>query len=260
MKIGIIGSGNVATHLALAFHEYGISISFVFSRKMKNAVDLANRIGATPIDKLSNLNKKVDLLIIAVKDDVIEKVADAIPLSFSRNKHIFHTSGSVPSTALAKHPHFGVFYPLQTFSKDKELDLQQVPFCIHGNDSKTIQLGLKLAKKLSQTVYTIDDEQRKYLHVAAVFANNFVNHLNGSALEICRENNIPVSLLFPLMKETLNKALLTDPFSVQTGPAKRNDEQVMKNHETLLEDSPEKEILYKLISKLIIQSSKELEK
>lgn len=251
MKIGIIGAGNVATHLALAFQKLGYSIPFIFSRRLSNAEDLAKRLGALAINRLEEFPRQFDVLIIAIKDDAIEKVAKQIPEELTQGKFVFHTSGSIPSKVLNTHSNHGVFYPLQTFSKDKALDLSEVPFCIYGNNSDATKIGLDLAKKLSDSVYEIDDEQRAYLHIAAVFANNFVNHINGEALDICKEKNIPSALLFPLMKETLEKALSSNPFSVQTGPAIRGDEAVLQKQEGLLIESQSKLDLYQLLSSLI---------
>lgn len=163
---------------------------------------------------------------------------------------VVHTSGSVTLKALDSCKRAGVFYPLQTFSKNKELDYSQIPFCLEANNPSDLQLLKKMANSISGKAYEITSEQRKKLHLSAVFVCNFVNHLYSIGEEICRENNIPFEILQPLIKETADKVKDSSPSEVQTGPAIRNDRSTIDAHLKLLSSSENKEI-YQLITTAI---------
>jgi predicted short-subunit dehydrogenase-like oxidoreductase (DUF2520 family) len=252
MKIAVLGSGNVATHLSKALIKAGHQVLQVWSRKTENAVNLASEIGANPISDVSEINDDVDFVVIAVSDDAIESVAANIPNK--GNRLIIHTSGTTSIDVLQKFAnHFGVLYPLQTFSKSSEIDFSQVPLFIEANSVATLELLNKLGYMLSTKVYPADSETRASLHISAVFACNFTNHLYTIAQQILKEKGLSFDLLRPLIKETVDKVLLNSPFEAQTGPAKRNDTLIINKHVELLNLHPRWQDIYQLISQDIVK-------
>jgi predicted short-subunit dehydrogenase-like oxidoreductase (DUF2520 family) len=252
IRVSIIGSGNVAQHLIVAFSKTtDIELVQVFARKDEALAHLIN-----PDKIYTNFNDIIaaDLFIIAITDDAINDVSAAIPFS---NELVVHTSGSVSIAAIDNKNRQGVFYPLQTFSKSKEVDFKTIPICIETKNEKDFQILEKVAKSISNTVYKINSEQRKALHIAAVFVCNFVNHLYQIGNDICIENDLPFDILKPLIQETANKILTLSPNQAQTGPAKRKDTQTLNAHLSFLSDENQKEI-YKLLTKSIIDNGKKL--
>jgi len=250
MRITIIGSGNVATHLAAAFKNAGHAIVQVYSRDLQNASLLAYHVRAEAIDNLDQINAETDLFIIAVKDDAIETVATALA---PYQKLIVHTSGATDLQVLLNHSQkAGVFYPLQTFSKTKEVDFNTVPICIEGADEHITSQLNELAYTVTQNVYRISSAERKTLHLAAVFACNFPNYLYYLAQQLLAEKQLPFDLLRPLILETAQKVKEYLPADVQTGPAVRNDEKTMTDHLQQLQEKPGLQQLYKLLSQGII--------
>jgi predicted short-subunit dehydrogenase-like oxidoreductase (DUF2520 family) len=251
MRITLIGSGNVATHFGAAFKNAGHRIVQVYSRNMQNAALLAYHIGAEAIDDLNNIDPNTDIFIISVSDDVIPHLAQQLA---KHNKLIVHTSGATDLyNILAFTDHAGVFYPLQTFSKTKEVDFLKVPLCIEGGDEAITQILKELAQSISNSVSEIDSTQRKTLHLAAVFACNFPNYLYHVAQEILADQRIDFNLIRPLILETAEKIQTNLPANVQTGPAIRNDQKTMDAHLALLQYEPEWAALYKLLSQGIIK-------
>lgn len=252
IRVSIIGSGNLAQHLIVAFSKTtDIELVQVFARKDAAVAHL------TSPDKIyTNFNDIIaaDLFIIAITDDAITEVAAAIPFS---NELVVHTSGSVSIDAIDNKNRPGVFYPLQTFSKSKEVDFKTIPICIETKNEKDFQILEKVAKSISNKVYKINSEQRKALHIAAVFVCNFVNYLYQIGNNICIENDLPFDILKPLIQETANKILTLSPNQAQTGPAKRKDTQTMNAHLSFLSDENQKEI-YKMLTKSIIDNGKKL--
>ncbi len=252
IRVSIIGSGNVAQHLIQAFSKStGIELVQVFARDKKSVSHLM------PIDKIiSDFGdlKPVDLTIIAVTDDVISELSAALPF---QNQFVTHTSGSFAMEALNNRNRRGVFYPLQTFSKSKEVDFKTIPICLEAENKNDFQTLETVAKSISDSVYQINSEQRKALHIAAVFASNFVNHLYQIGNDICIENNLSFDILKPLIQETANKILALSPNEAQTGPAKRKDTQTINAHLNFLTDGNQKEI-YRMLTKSIIDNGKKL--
>lgn len=252
IRVSIIGSGNLAQHLIVAFSKTtDIELVQVFARKDTAVAHL------TSPDKIyTNFNDIIgaDLFIITITDDAITEVSAAIPFS---NQLVVHTSGSVSIEAIDNKNRQGVFYPLQTFSKSKEVDFKTIPICIETKNEKDFQILEKVAKSISNTVYKINSEQRKALHIAAVFVCNFVNHLYQIGNDICIENDLPFDILKPLIQETANKILTLSPNQAQTGPAKRKDIQTINAHLNFLSDDNQKEI-YKMLTKSIIDNGKKL--
>ena len=252
ISISIIGSGNVAQHLITAFKSAaGIELKQVMVRQESR---LSHLLDANKIITDYNQLTQTDIIIIAVTDDVIAEVSNQIPFE---NQLVVHTSGSVSLDALSNKNRKGVFYPLQTFSKTKEVDFNVIPICLEAqndNDYKTLET---IAKSISDVVYRVNSEQRRALHVAAVFVSNFVNHLYQMGSEICTKNHLPFDILKPLIQETASKVLSLSPNEAQTGPAKRKDTQTINAHLAFLTDENQKEI-YKLLTKSIIDNGKKL--
>jgi predicted short-subunit dehydrogenase-like oxidoreductase (DUF2520 family) len=252
IRVSIIGSGNVAQHLIVAFSKTtDIELVQVFARKDKT---LAHMINPDKIYTDFNDIIAADLFIVAITDDAIAEVSAAIPFS---NELVVHTSGSVSIEAIDNKNRPGVFYPLQTFSKSKEVDFKTIPICIETKNEKDFQILEKVAKSISNTVYKINSEQRKALHIAAVFVCNFVNHLYQIGNDICIENDLPFDILKPLIQETANKILMLSPNQAQTGPAKRKDTQTINAHLSFLSDENQKEI-YKMLTKSINDNGNKL--
>ncbi|WP_114937180.1 Rossmann-like and DUF2520 domain-containing protein [Mucilaginibacter endophyticus] len=256
MNITIIGSGNVATHMAAAFKNAGHRIVQVYSRDIQHASLLAYHVGAEAIDNLADINSDTGLFVVSVKDDAIATIAEALS---AHQKLIVHTSGSTElSTLLAFTSNAGVFYPLQTFSKIKELDFRSVPLCLEAAND-TILADLKqLAFTISNNVYTVSSAQRRILHLAAVFACNFPNYLYSVAQDLLAQYQLEFDLLRPLILETAQKVLEQEPRNVQTGPAVRNDAGTMAAHMQLLSDMPMLQEVYTLLSQGIIKNNKGL--
>jgi len=248
--ISIIGSGNVATHLGQALHAKGLTIDTVWSRKLKRAKQLAAKIDAQPCSRLKQLTTTSDLFIIAIVDDAIRDMAIKLEKYISADAIVVHTSGSVNLTAIASSK-AGVFYPLQSFSIDRKVDIKKVPFCVNASNDRVEKLLLTLARKLSKNVYRINDEQRAVLHLAAVFSSNFSNHMYHLASNISVQNGVDFNILKPLILETAAKIVNKSPYDMQTGPARRDDQETINRHlKQLKSDKISKEI-YKLITKSI---------
>ncbi|GEP50957.1 hypothetical protein FNO01nite_16290 [Flavobacterium noncentrifugens] len=247
IKIAIIGSGNVAQHLISAFTESDrTEVVQVFSR---------SNFESDTIPVVHNLNElaAADLYIIAVSDDAIAEVSSQLPFE---NRLVAHTSGSVSIDALNAKNSKAVFYPLQTFSKNKATDFKVIPICIETESGSDFDLVQKTAKSISEKVFSISSEQRKSIHVSAVFVNNFVNHLYKIGNDICNEHGLPFEILQPLIRETSEKIMTLSPKDAQTGPAKRNDLQTINAHLDFLSDENQRNI-YKILTQSI-QNGKNL--
>lgn len=249
IKVSIIGSGNVATHLGKALKNSGATVLHIWSRNFENAQALAQTVGATAVKSVENIADDLsDLAIISVKDDAIPEVASALT---GRKGLVVHTSGAASLSDLSPLQNHGVFYPLQTFSKHKELDFRQVPICLEANNEINLQQLKLVAAALSEKVYIVPTEQRKILHLAAVFACNFPNYLFDVAQQLLAEHQLSFDIIRPLIAETANKAQTALPKDVQTGPAVRNDEQTMAKHKNLLQKKPDWVNIYQLLSEQI---------
>lgn len=251
IKVSIIGSGNVAQHLIQAFQlNSQIELVQVLARDLKNVAHQdSNRI-TSDYTQL----QEADLYIIAVSDGAITEVSSALPFE---NRLIAHTSGTVGLDGLNSKNRQAVFYPLQTFSKDKPIDFKSVPICLEAENENDLQILKQLAHSISNAVYEINSEQRKALHVAAVFVNNFTNYLYQLGNEICIENHVPFDILKPLILETAEKLLTLSPKEAQTGPAKRNDVSTIEAHESFLSNENQSTI-YKILTQSIQNHGKKL--
>lgn len=251
IKVVLLGSGNVASHLIKAMEVSDtIDLVQVFSRSEKS---IENLIESSKITTSFAELKEADIYVISVSDKAIEEVSNQIPFT---DKLVVHTSGTMGFDVMNSKNKRGVFYPLQTFSKSKEVDMKLVPFCIETEQEEDYNLVENLAKNLSNSVYKINGDQRKSLHISAVFVSNFVNHLYQIGNALCEENNVPFAILQPLIEETVNKIKTLSPSEAQTGPAIRFDEPTIKKHLEALENPIYKE-LYKQLT-LSIQNVKKL--
>ncbi len=252
LEIVIIGSGNVAQHLIKAFKKSRkIKVVQVFARNKEAISHLV-----VPSKITSNFNdlKEVSLYIIAVSDNAVVEVSSKIPFT---NKTVLHTSGSIAIADLDAKNIRGSFYPVQTFSKAKNVDFKKIPICIEIEQETMYKVLDIIAFSISDIVYKITSNQRKSLHIAAVFVSNFVNHMYQIGNEICTENKVSFEILKPLILETANKVMQLSPIDAQTGPAKRNDTQTINSHLNFLSDENQKEI-YKILTKSIIDNGKKL--
>jgi predicted short-subunit dehydrogenase-like oxidoreductase (DUF2520 family) len=252
IKITLIGSGNIAQHLIKAFDKSEtIEIAQVFSRKKETLASLVDFDKI--VDDFQDL-KEADLYIIAVTDNAIAEVSVQLPFI---NQLVVHTSGTASIETLDNKNRKGVFYPLQTFSKNKDVDFSIIPICLEAENTFDFRVLDTIAKSISKAVFPINSEQRKALHVAAVFVNNFTNHLYQIGQEICEENQVPFEILKPLIQETADKINTLSPIDAQTGPAKRNDSITIDAHLEYLTNENQKNI-YKILTQSIQNNGKEL--
>ncbi|WP_025743105.1 Rossmann-like and DUF2520 domain-containing protein [Aquimarina pacifica] len=245
IRVVLLGAGNVATHFYSAFYkEKTVEIIQCYNRKnIKLHPDQKEDLIITDLSDL----KEADVYILAIHDDAIKEIANLLPF---RNKFVVHTSGSVPIDVLGTNNRTGVLYPLQTFTKDTYVDFSTVPFCLEAENSNDLQTLKTLASSLSKKIFEISSAQRGILHVAAVFVNNFVNHMFAIGNDICKEHQVPFEILHPLILETAQKVSLTDPDSIQTGPAVRNDTKTIERHLNILKEKSQKNI-YQLLTTAI---------
>lgn len=256
IKVSIIGSGNVAQHLIMAFlktEETDGKIELV-QAYARNASALAHLLAFDKITTDLGLLKPADLYIIAITDNAIQTISNQLPF---KNKLVAHTSGTTEIDVLNDNNRKGVFYPLQTFSKTKEVDFKIIPICLESQNASDLHTLETVAKAISNATYILNSEQRKALHVAAVFVNNFVNHLYQLGNEVCIENQVPFKILKTLIAETANKILTLSPEEAQTGPAKREDQETINAHLAFIQDNNKKNI-YELLTQSIIAHGKKL--
>jgi len=244
-----IGAGNLATHLSKAFQDKGFGISQVYSRSEQSAKKMAGTISSEYTTSASEIDKTADIYIVALKDSAFDEVLSQINFE---NKLVVHCSGSLPLLVLEKYSeNIGVFYPLQTFSKDREVNFKEIPVFIESNTVKNDELLLQIARKISGSVTVIDSERRKMLHISAVFACNFVNYFYSVAADILKSTDIPFDVLKPLILETARKVQEMHPEKAQTGPAVRFDENIINSHLNELKAFDDYRQLYNTISKSI---------
>lgn len=252
-NITLIGAGNVATQLGLALVKSNHSIIQVYSKKRSSAAVLGKLLNCDFTNSVREINTTSDIYIVAIKDDVIEEISKTLALP---DKIIVHTSGSIAMEALKPiSKTYGVFYPLQTFSKSKNADFRTIPICLEASDIHTLKTLRALAKSISTNVQNINSEERKTIHLAAVFASNFSNHLYTIAAGILEQNNLSLDILKPLIEETALKIKNNHPAKMQTGPAIRGDKKIMDRHLKLLSHDKKLQDIYKLMSQSIIDLS-----
>ena len=245
IRVSIIGSGNVAFHLISALQKAdAIELVQVCARNKQNIESIV--ASEKIVSNVSDL-KPADVCIIAVSDDAIAKISASIPFE---NQLVAHTSGSIAMTELSSNNRRAVFYPLQTFTVQKAVDFSAIPICLETEMPEDYAMLDEVALAISKMTYEIDSQQRKALHVAAVFVNNFVNQLYQIGSEICSENKISFDILKPLIIETAAKIEMLTPLQAQTGPAKRKDDITIASHLEFLQDQNKKAI-YQLLTQTI---------
>ena len=256
MKIVLVGAGNLATCLGRALMTAQHEILQVYSRTIVSAEALADIVNGQAVNDLSLLTDAADLYILSLKDNVLEEIIPQV--CQGRGARVFiHTAGSMPLDCFKGFAeHYGVFYPMQTFSKSRAVDFHEIPVFLESNDEETRNIMASFARSLSDRVYYLETEKRKYLHLSAVWACNFVNHCYMMASDILQNHDIPFSVMLPLIDETARKVHELAPRDAQTGPAVRYDENVMSNHLAMLVDSPALQEIYKLMSKSIHEHHK----
>lgn len=252
MKVIFIGAGNVATHLSLALQQAGHSIVQIYSRSESSASTLACRLNTDWTTDINHIFGEADMYIFSLKDDVLQNIIKQLP---SNNNIWIHTSGSMPINIFQGYSNkYGAFYPLQTFSKVRKIDFTQVPCFIEANNKSTETVLLEVARQLSNHVHILNSEKRRFLHLAAVFACNFTNHMYVLAGKILENEAISWDVLLPLIDETAAKIHMLSPVEAQTGPAIRYDQSIIDKHLNLLSTHEMREI-YQLISKNIHKES-----
>ncbi|GET23594.1 Rossmann-like and DUF2520 domain-containing protein [Prolixibacter denitrificans] len=251
MDIVLIGAGNLATRLGLRLVECNHRIVQVYSRTEESAAALADKLNTVWTTHPGEISPEGQLYLVSVSDKALEELLTQINLG---GRLVAHTAGSLRMDVLKPFSaNFGVFYPLQTFSKSRELDFSQIPVCIEANNSENIDILRKLGTSIFNDVREIDSAQRRQLHLSAVFVCNFVNHLYAIGEELLSEKEIDFNILKPLIAETAAKALEFSPKEVQTGPAVRFDRNVIDRHMDMLKEHPQWNNIYKLLSESIHQ-------
>lgn len=233
MRIVVIGTGRLASNLVPALQKVGHEVRMVNSRT------------------LDGLPNEADAFVIAVKDDALESVARRV-VPGREELVFFHTAGSMPLSVFEGFAHhYGVFYPMQSFSKERQVDFTDVPLFLEGSDSVTMQTAHAMAESISRKVYELTTAERRYLHLAAVFACNFANHCYALSAKVLEQHGLPFDVMLPLIDETARKVHSMHPVPAQTGPAIRWDENVMSAQKALLDDEPEMQKIYELMSNSI---------
>jgi len=255
MRISFMGAGRVAHHLAHVLSQHHQIIQ-IYSRTLATAQTLATQVKATATTNITELSSEIDLVIIAVSDQAIASVISNVHQQLPKVL-IVHTSGSTDIEVLAQiHARAGVFYPLQTFSLEREINWSDTPIFVEAKSEDDLVLLAELANQLSTRVYSYTSAQRLSLHLAAVFACNFSNYCYDMAKQVVDAQHVDFSLLYPLILETANKVLNNDPKQMQTGPAMRGDQNILKMHEQMLQKAQREDLknIYQLMSQQILQS------
>ena len=248
MRIVLLGSGNVARHLfkvvqSLENHE-------IVQVVARNPESLAFFQKSTEVSQNFDDIAEADMYLLAVSDDAIARIAEKIN---RQDVLVVHTSGSTPLQLLPETLRRGVFYPLQTFSKNIEVDFKSVPLCLEAENEADYKVLEELAGQISKAVYRVNSNQRQQLHIAAVFVNNFVNHHLYIGQEICEEQQLPFEILKPLIRETVRKVEEISPFEAQTGPARRLDKNIVDQHKQNISHPKFKDI-YSTLSNSIMET------
>jgi len=246
----LIGAGNLGWHMGQMLNRAGVKVLQVYSRNRINARMLAGEIQALDTSQLEEIHDDADLYVVCVTDSAIPEVVSKMPA----NKGFWlHTAGAVKADVFSgKAEHFGVLYPVQTFTKGTKVSYNKIPLLVEAKTEADLQQLMQLANRISETVVPADSESRARVHLAAVFAANFTNHFFSIAENILAEQGMEFELLKPLIKEVFTKALAISPVLAQTGPAIRNDMETLAMHLQMLSDHPQWQELYRMISESIL--------
>lgn len=250
MNIALIGAGNLATNLGKALKTNGFDVIQVFSRTEESASALANTLGCSFTTSFESIAKGADVYFVSLKDSALAEHAGEIVKD--REDALFvHTAGSMPLDSLPCERR-GVLYPMQTFSKSNEVDFEAIPTFIEASSDGDLKIIEQVAKALSNKVYVLSSEDRKYLHLSAVFCCNFANHCFALGEKLLKEHGgVPFEVMLPLIDETARKLHSVTPRESQTGPAARWDTNVMDKQMAMLDENPEMKDIYALMSKSI---------
>ena len=251
MKTVFIGAGNLATWLSKALQNAGFEIAMVYSRTQASAEKLAGLLNVPFTTDICRIDNNASLYIVSVSDSAIESLSESLTFV---NGLVIHTAGSVPMDDVfaGKLNNYGVLYPLQTFSRSRQVNFADVPIFIEANTPDNLQVIRTVAESVSGKVYQASSAERMQLHLAAVFGCNFVNHLYHLSAQIAKQAGFDFSVLSPLLIETVHKALASgNPNEVQTGPAVRNDREVIRKHLELLSSNHELKNIYAMLSENI---------
>lgn len=252
-KISIAGSGKLANHLSKTLFNNGISIKEIYSRNEIEGLKLADNCKAKFINNAEEINTNIDLLIISISDDALfSNFLDKLP----KNIDVVHTSGSVAMEVLKSFKSYGVFYPLQSFSKTRSPNFNEIPICIEACNINLLDKLNSIGQIISKKIYKINSEERKKIHIAAVFASNFTNYFYSIAEQILENNNIDRKILLPLIQETADRLSEKKAYELQTGPAIRGDKNIINGHIEMLKNDDLKK-LYKYLSELIFKEYNE---
>ena len=254
MEVVLIGSGSVATHLGLALQAKGITISQIYSRNVLNAETLSRKLNTPFITDISQIFMDADIYFYALTDTAFKSILRKMKMP--DGIHV-HTAGGIPMNDFEDFTtKFGVFYPLQTFSINKTVDFSQIPICIEACNMEVQDKLVDLAKLLSDKIYLVNSDQRKNLHLAAVFACNFTNFMYDVASKILDNSGFTFDMIQPLITETAEKIKIMNPYEAQTGPALRMDDKTISKHLDLLKKRPDIKKIYKLLTKSIYNRHK----
>ena len=255
-KIAIIGAGNVAYTLCKVMKNKGITPFCVFVRNPEKAAKMHEDLG---VETVLNYEKVLesDLAIIAVKDDAIAEVAEHL---LDYKGLAVHTSGTMPSDLLDRSMRFGVFYPLQTMSKERKISFDEIPLLIYANSPDDVEMLSRFAKQFSNNVVFCDDEQRKAIHLAAVYVSNFTNVMLGIGDKLLKDNGLSLDIMKPLVMEMMQKSFEISPEKALTGPARRGDFATVEEHEKMLSDNPKEQEIYKVLTNYILENYRNNEK
>ncbi len=253
MKITLLGAGNVATQLALGLRKAGHHIVQIYNRSNEAGEELAHTVGASFTSNTKKL-EDADVYLIAVKDDSIADVASQLKVN---DKIVAHTSGTKKKELLSfSSSNFGIFYPLQTMTKLSKVDFTEVPMLIEGNDEKTLAVLEELAASISKRIHRVDEQQRQWIHVAAVFANNFTNHIYSLSEHLLAEHDLPFEIVKPLIFKAVDSLHHYSPSELQTGPAVRGDRLTVEHHLRLLAREPRLQKIYQMLTESIVHANK----
>lgn len=247
MKVALVGAGNLATNLAVALQEAGHTIVQVFSRTRQSAELLAERVGTSAITDLHQLASDADLYIVSISDSALSTLDYS---AFPPQALVVHTAGSIPMDVIPLSRR-GVFYPMQTFSRQRIVDFSDIPIFVEASSEDDTTFLLDFARTINNKVYRLSSADRIYLHLAAVYCSNFVNHCYAMSEEILRQHGLPFSVMLPLVDEVAAKVHQVSPQEAQTGPAIRHDYNVIRHHLALLEDQPRLQEIYEIMSESI---------
>lgn len=251
IRVSLIGTGNVASHLAKAFLDArDVELVAVYGRSLEKLDALELRTSTRKITQLDEI-PECDVVVISISDDKIAEVSAAIPRG---NYIITHTAGSIPCEVLDDHDVYGSFYPLQTFSKSLEMRYDNIPICLTANTQSGLKQLEQLARAISKDVRLLTDEQRAQVHLSAVLVNNLLNHIIYLAEDRLDQNDIKADILHPLIKQTIIKLEDMSAYDAQTGPARRDDMSVVTRHLEKLQGTPDLQEIYKLLSASITKT------